>query len=159
MKKLLGILVLFLFCCNVSFAKIIELKCKLISMEGDDRITKEDVDHLKKCNEETIYKINFENLKVYADKQGCPPIDNVFLGNLSDDHLDNYLFWNRLGKAKLEGNEVVVLLTYHYYKDKKIFYREDYIAQSLKRVEDLVAGKTPIKENYEKVITHKRKCI
>ena len=42
---------------------------------------------------------------------------------------------------------------------KKIFYREDYIAQSLKRVEDLVAGKTPIKENYEKVITHKRKCI
>ena len=159
MKKLLEILVLFLFWCNVSFAEILKLNCSLYSFEGDDRVSKSDIDNLIKCNKDTIYEINGKDWKVTAFNQGCPPKDNVPVGILTDKD-DKSTFWWTKGPSKgvIEGNEIAVFLSYKYYEEEKTLIRTDYIAEDVQALEDIFLGKKKPKGK-QKILIWKRKCI
>ena len=159
MKKLLGIVVLFLFWCNVSFGEILKLNCSLYSFEGDDRVSKSDVDDLIKCNKDTIYEVNLRTWDVAAFNQGCPPMDNIPVGILTEKD-DKSTFWWTKGPSKsvILGNDVFVFLSYKYYEEKKTLIRTDYIAEDLQALEDIFLGKKKPKDQ-QKILIWKRKCI
>ena len=159
MKKLLGIVVLGFLLGSNAVAEIIKLNCSLYSFEGDDRVSKSDIDNLIKCNKDTIYELNGKDWKVTAFNQGCPPKDNVPVGILTDKD-DKSTFWWTKGpsKAIIEGDKKVVFLSYKYYEEEKTLIRTDYIAEDLQALEDIFLGKKKPKGK-QKILTWKRKCI